>query len=328
MPGKGTTDAIFVVRQVQERFMDNKKPFFFAYVDLKIEFLVLFCELSAKGLKVNTKKTKIMISKPGAGPVQKTGKYPCSVCLKGVGSNSIQCTKCKQWVHARCSHVKGKLAEVKDFVCNSCSSPPLDTCEEEENIVIGNSSYEVVQQFCYLGDMLSAGGGAEASSATRTRCAWKKFRELLPILSSCTFSLKKKGSFYQALRPVLLYGSETRPVKEENLVRLHRTEMSMLRWMSHDTFKDRIPSKDLLTKFDLLPVKRIVQRNRLRWFGHVMRMDNANWVKKCMMLKVNGRRDPGRPKQTWEQVIASGLHELGVTQSLAQDRLNWRKEEL
>ena len=53
-------------------------------------------ELSAKGLKVNTKKTKIIISKPGAGLVQKTGKYPYSVCSKGVKSNSIQCTKYKQ----------------------------------------------------------------------------------------------------------------------------------------------------------------------------------------------------------------------------------------
>ena len=206
----------------------------------------------------------IMISKPGAGPVQKTGKYLCSVCSKGVGNNTIQCTKYKQWVHAQCSHVKGKLTKVKDFVCNPCSSPPLDTCEEEENIVIGNSSYEAVQQFCYLGDKLSACGGAEASSATRTRFAWKKVHELLPILSSHNFSLKKKGSFYQACeRPVLLYGSETWPVKAENLVRLHRTEMSMLRWMSHATFKDRIPSKDLLSKFDPLPVRRIVQRNQL-----------------------------------------------------------------
>ena len=72
--------------------------------------------------------------------------------------------------------------------------------------------HDAVQQLCYLGDMLSAGGGAEASSVTRTRCAWKKFRELLPILSSRTVSLKKKGSFYQAcVRPVLLYGSETWP---------------------------------------------------------------------------------------------------------------------
>ena len=171
MPGKGTTDAIFVVRQVQERFMDKKRPLFFAFVDLEKAFdqvpcavlewslrelsidhwlikvmsmyknarslvrvngklgeefevkvgvhqgsvlspilfaIVLealsrgFCaglpwellyaddlviiadsldelsvkmerwmaELSAKCLKVNTKKTKIMISKPGASPVQ------------------------------------------------------------------------------------------------------------------------------------------------------------------------------------------------------------------------------------------------------------------
>ena len=167
--------------------------------------------------------------------------------------------------------------------------------------------------------MLSAGGGAEASSVTRTRCAWKKFRELLPILSSPTFYLKEKGSFYQAcVRPVLLYGSETWPVKEEDLVMLHRIEMSMLRWMPHATFKDRIPSKDLLTKFDL-PVRRIVQHNRLRWFAHVVRMDNDNWVKKCMMLEVFGRKDPSRPKKTLEQVIASDLRDLGTGQTKLEE---------
>ena len=31
MPGKGTTNATFVVRQVQERFMDKKRPLFFAF---------------------------------------------------------------------------------------------------------------------------------------------------------------------------------------------------------------------------------------------------------------------------------------------------------
>ena len=28
-----------------------------------------------------------------------------------------------------------------------------------------------------------------------------------------------------------------------------------------------------------------------------------------MMLEVYGRRDPGRPKKTWEQVVASNLRE-------------------
>ena len=44
-----------------------------------------------------------------------------------------------------------------------------------------------------------------------------------------------------------------------------------------------------------------------------------------MTLEVYGRRDPDRPKKTLEQVIASDLRELGVTRSLAQDILNWRK---
>ena len=38
MPGKGTTDALFVVCQVQERFMDKKRPLFFAFVDLEKAF--------------------------------------------------------------------------------------------------------------------------------------------------------------------------------------------------------------------------------------------------------------------------------------------------
>ena len=38
MSGKGTTDAILVVRQVQERFMDKKRLLFFAFVDLEKAF--------------------------------------------------------------------------------------------------------------------------------------------------------------------------------------------------------------------------------------------------------------------------------------------------
>ena len=114
-------------------------------------------------------------------PVQsRREKCPCSVSSNGVASNSIQCTKCKQWVHARCRRVKGKLAEVKDFVCNSCSSPPLDTCEEEENIVIGNSSYEAVQQFCYLGDMLSTVVGLKQAPPLAQGVLGRSFASCFP----------------------------------------------------------------------------------------------------------------------------------------------------
>ena len=136
-----------------------------------------------------------MISHPDAGPVYKSGKHTCGVCSKGVGSNSILCTSCKQWVHARCSGIRGNLSKVIDFVCSSCTQQ-IKECEPEK-VTIGNSSYDVVSQFCYLGDMLSAAGGSEGSSITHTRSAWKKVCELLPLLTSHTFSLKKKGSLYE-----------------------------------------------------------------------------------------------------------------------------------
>src|SRR5580692_7598626 len=37
-PGKGTTDAIFVIRQVQERFLEKKKDLWIAFVDLEKAF--------------------------------------------------------------------------------------------------------------------------------------------------------------------------------------------------------------------------------------------------------------------------------------------------
>ena len=45
--------------------------------------------LEAKGLKMNTGKTKIMFSCSMKDTVEEKGKWPYSVCKKGVGNNSI-----------------------------------------------------------------------------------------------------------------------------------------------------------------------------------------------------------------------------------------------
>ena len=70
--------------------------------------------LEAKGLRVNMGKTKVMRCREGTGKDFKTGKYPCGVCSKGVGSNSIKCTSCGAWVHKRCSGITGKLCKARN----------------------------------------------------------------------------------------------------------------------------------------------------------------------------------------------------------------------
>ena len=44
--------------------------------------------------------------------VCKAVRWPCGVCDRGVGSNSIQCISCQKWVHKKCSGIKGIMVKV------------------------------------------------------------------------------------------------------------------------------------------------------------------------------------------------------------------------
>ena len=50
--------------------------------------------IESKGLRVNMKKTKVMVSALNQGPSFQSGKHSCGVCFKGVSVNSILCILC------------------------------------------------------------------------------------------------------------------------------------------------------------------------------------------------------------------------------------------
>ncbi len=70
--------------------------------------------------------------------------------------------------------MKGSLQNVIDFECATCKGEYIvqPRCEKVE---FSDVSLECMDEFCYLGDKLSAGGGAEACSVARVRSGWKKF---------------------------------------------------------------------------------------------------------------------------------------------------------
>ena len=52
----------------------------------------------AKGLKVNTGKSKVMVGSSDGKMIVNSGKWPCGICGKGVQANSVQCTVSKKWM--------------------------------------------------------------------------------------------------------------------------------------------------------------------------------------------------------------------------------------
>ena len=94
--------------------------------------------------------------------------------------------------------------------------------------------------------MISASGGVEAAVNARIRSVWRKFRELLPPLTSKGTPLRLKGKLYVAcVRSVMLYGSETWVIKKEDERMCELNEMRMVRWMCDVTLKDRKSNVEL-----------------------------------------------------------------------------------
>lgn len=426
MPGRGTTEAIFIVRQMQEKYLGKKRKLYFIFVDLEKAFdrvprevvqwsmrkllveewivrvvmamydgsrtsvrvdgtqseefvvkvgvhqgsvlspllfimvlealsqefrvglplemlyaddLVLMAEsmeevterytrwkvgMETKGLRVNVGKTKVMVSEVGGGSVTESGQWPCAVCKKGVGRNSIKCNVCSLWVHGRCSGIRGRLREDVAFSCSVCAGNQIAPVRLDR-LDIGDMSLECVDEFCYLGDMISAGGGAEAGSVARIRSGWKKFRELLPLLTLRGPSLHFKGKLYSAcVRSVMLYGSETWAIKREDEQRYERNEMRMVRWMCGASLRDGMHSAELRDRLGIESIGEVLRRGRLRWFGHVERMPGDQWAKRCMSMNVEGDRARGRPRKTWNEVINGDLRAKNVNRVTAMDRAAWK----
>ena len=61
--------------------------------------------LESKGLKVNSRKTKLMAS-GSEGELFKSKIDSCGVCGRRVMANSVLCTKCGNWVRGRCTKIK------------------------------------------------------------------------------------------------------------------------------------------------------------------------------------------------------------------------------
>jgi len=69
----------------------------------------------------------------------------------------------------------------------------------------------------------------------------------------------------------------------------------------------------------------ILQQNRLRWYGHVLRKEDTDWVKKYMEYEVESTRPRGRPKRTWKEVVQKDCQARSLNKEDAMDRGRWKK---
>jgi hypothetical protein len=74
-------------------------------------------------------------------------------------------------------------------------------------------------------------------------------------------------------------------------------------------------------------IARVIKSRRMRWAGHVARMEEGRGAYRILVGRPEGKRPLGRPRHRWENNIKLDLREIGIDGAnwiwLAQDRVQW-----
>jgi hypothetical protein len=90
----------------------------------------------------------------------------------------------------------------------------------------------------------------------------------------------------------------------------------------------RLHNEELHNLYSSPNIIRMIKSRRLRWAGHVVRMEEKRNAYRILVGKPEGKRPLGRPRRRWVDNIKMDLREIrwdGMDWiELAQDRDQWR----
>ncbi|VDO78741.1 unnamed protein product [Schistosoma margrebowiei] len=206
------------------------------------------------------------------------------------------------------------------FSPSKCKMLLQDWVASTPELMIGSEKIERVDRFTYLGSLISPCGLVCDEISARIQKARPAFTNLHHLWRRRDICLSTKGRVYcAAVRSVLLYGSETWPVRVEDIRRLLVFDHRCLRNIARISWDHRVSNafvrKRVLGKVGKSIVD-VVKLHQLRWLRHVLRMHNHR-LPRCAMFSgigVGWKKARGDHTKTWHKSmksLTSGLSHVG-----------------
>ena len=191
----------------------------------------------------------------------------------------------------------------------------------DERVFVNGKPLEEVNDFKYLGSYIAS---TSRDINVRKGLAWKALQSLDVFWKSDMSKKIKTKIFRTAVEPVLLYGAETWTLKKADIRALDGVYTRMLRRVFGISWKSHTPNSVLYG--NIPPVTDTIKTRRLRFAGHVYRLQDQPAQQLLFWQPSYGRRYQGRPHKTFPDVLQedTGL-EPDKIRLLMSDRDKWRE---
>jgi len=195
-------------------------------------------------------------------------------------------------------------------------------------IMVSGQQLETVQQFKYLGAIISQEGSKPEVHA-RIAQTIAALTKLKPIWKDKNIAVKSKLKLLHALViSILLYACESWTLTAELQRKIQAAEMRCFRRLLGISYTEHVTNEEVSRRVrqhigryeDLLS---IVKRRKLQWYGHTTR--SSGLAKTILQGTVQGERKRGRQRKSWVDNISEWTgRTLAQTQALAHDHDKWK----
>ena len=171
----------------------------------------------------------------------------------------------------------------------------------------------------------------EADIANRKSLSLNALRNLKGIFHHKRLSIKTKIRAFEAyITPVFLYNSELWTLTDtmKNQIdsyhrRILRAHVLNIRWPKI------VKNVEVYEKTKLKPWSQRIEVKRMKWFGHLIRLNKDTPAQKALRVSRKKCKKPrGKQKLTWIEMMRKQLVRNGFTweeaSELAMDRKRWR----
>jgi len=191
---------------------------------------------------------------------------------------------------------------------------------------------EKVDVFKYLGSYIRADGMMKTDIAERIKKAGNVFAMLRQrIFAPKHIDQQVKLKIYAAaILSILLYGCETWSCTAADLKKLETFHNACLRCICGVCKRSHIYVSDLRKLAGEQSIESRIVRARLRWLGHISRMDDERTPKKLLFATCipGAVRGAGHPKLRWKDCVKTDLERVDAMESWSEtvkNRNEWRK---